>query len=390
MINFNSFMPAEIIFGKDCVLKNREKFEGYKKIFIVSGKSSAKLSGALDDILMIINDMKSDFYIFDKVQENPLLSTCYEGGRKAADFGADLIIGIGGGSPLDASKAVALFAGNPDIAPDDLYNPPYKNPSLPIFAVPTTAGTGSEANAYSVITLDGKDLKKTFTYVQSYPKISFLDPKYTLSLSYNNTVSTALDALCHCIEAYLSVKATPFSIIYASMGIKNIYPNLVKLTGLKEKPISEIDYLTREELMFGSLCGGVTINTASTCFPHPLGYNLTLINGLPHGKACAVFVGEFINLHENEIKTGGAGLDDPAILPKLTKNFNEMLADFKDPIDTVKENIKILADYHEKYGDETLKFYVSKIKTARNFTNSFRKVTTDEEMFEIYKKCVGK
>ena len=390
MINFSSFMPSEIIFGKDCVLKNREKFNGFKKVFIVTGKSSSKLSGALDDVLNVLNEFKSDFYIFDKVQENPLLSMCYEGGQAAADFGADLIVGIGGGSPIDAAKAISLFANNPDIAPEDLYNPPYKNPSLPIFAIPTTAGTGSEGNAYSVITLDGKDLKKTFTYYQSYPKVSFVDPKYTLSSPYNITVSTALDALCHCIEAYLSIKSTPFSIIYASMGIKHIYSNLVKLIDLKDKPISEIDYSIREGLMFGSLCGGVTINTASTCFPHPLGYNLTLINGLPHGKACAVFVGEFINLHENEIKTNGAGLDNPGLLSQLKKCFDDMLADFNAPIEEVKENIKILADYHEKFDDETLKFYVSKVKTARNFTNSFRKVTTDEEMFEIYKKCVGK
>ena len=390
MINFSSFMPAEIIFGKDCILKNKERFNGYKKIFIVTGKSSAKLSGALNDVLNIIGEMKADFYIFDRIQENPLLSTCHEGGKTAADFGADLIIGIGGGSPLDASKAIALFAANPDISPDDLYNPPYQNQSLPIFAIPTTAGTGSEANAYSVITLDGKDLKKTFTYIKSYPAISFADPKYTLTLPYSITVSTALDALCHCVEAYLSVKSTPFSIIYASLGIKYIYPNLEKLIDLKNKPASDIDYSIREELMFGSLCGGVTINTASTCFPHPLGYNLTLINGLPHGKACSVFVGEFITMHENEIKSGGAGLENPDLLPLLQKNLTAMYADFNAPIEKVKENIKILTDYHEKFDDETLKFYVSKVKTARNFTNSFRKVTTDDEMFDIYKKCVGK
>ncbi|MCL1858639.1 MAG: iron-containing alcohol dehydrogenase [Oscillospiraceae bacterium] len=382
MISFNSLMPVEIIFDKNCVLKNKEKFNGFKKLFIVSDKSSAILSGALNDIMSIVKDTKAEFYIFDNIQENPLLSVCYEGGKAACDFGADLIIGIGGGSPLDAAKVIAFFAANPDRTPEDLFNLPYENPSLPIFAIPTTAGTGSEANPYAIMTLDGQDLKKTFTYIKSYAQTAFLDPKYTLSLPYNVTVSTALDALCHCIESYLSVKSTPFSIAYASLGIKSVYHNLEKLIDLKDKPISEIDYSVREELLLGSLCGGIAINTTGTCFPHPLGYNITLINGLPHGKACALFIGEFLNIHE----TAAKNLD----MPELNKNLNEMYAAFDTPIEKAKETIKILTDYHEKFDDETLKFYVSKVKTAKNFTNSYKKILTDDEMFEIYKKCVGK
>jgi len=365
-------MPVEIVFGKDCVIKNKERFGDYNKIFIVSDKSSAKLSGALHDILNILNDTKADFYIFDKIQENPLLSVCCEGGRLAADFGADLVVGIGGGSLLDATKALAMFAGNPDMQPDDLYDSGfYKNPPLPIFAIPTTAGTGSEANPYAILTLDGQYLKKTFNYPGVYAKIAFLDPKYTASLPYNFTVSTALDALCHCIESCVSVKSTPFSNIYTNPGIKLTYKNLVKLIDLKDKPVSEISYEIREELLLGSLCGGVGINTTGTGFPHPMGYNLTLLHGLPHGKACAVFIGEFLDIHKDFITS-------------------EMLDAFGVPIGKVKETIKILTDYHEKFDDETLKFYVSKVKTAKNFTNSLVKIETGDEIFEIYKKCVGK
>ena len=392
MINFNSFMPVGIIFGKDCVSKNSEKFKFYKKVFIVTGKSSAKSSGALNDILNILSENKSDYYIYDKIQENPLLSTCYEGGKAAAGFGADLIVGIGGGSPLDAAKAIALFAVNPCMNSAGLFEPPYENQPLPIFAVPTTAGTGSEANIYSVITLDGQDVKKTYSYIKSYPQTAFVDPKYTLSLPYNVTVSTALDALCHCIESNLCVKATPFSMIHANLGIKYIYHNLEKLIELKDVPASGIDYSLREELMLGSLCGGIAINTTGTCFPHPLGYNLTLINGLPHGKACAVFIGEFLDMHENVIKSGGGGLESLDLLPVLTKNMGDIYAAFDTPMAKVKETIKILTDYHEKFDDETLKFYVSKIKTARNFANSFKKISSEseDEMLEIYKKCIGK
>jgi len=386
-------MPVEIIFGKDCVLKNRGKFDGYKRILIVSDKTSAKLSGALNDMLNILNDSKADFFIFDKIQENPLLSVCYEGGKAARAVNADLILGIGGGSPMDASKAIALFANNPDITdPHGLFTPPYNNAPLPVFAIPTTAGTGSEANQYAMITLDGQNLKKSFSTVKSYPITSFLDPKYTLSLPYNITVSTALDALCHCVESYLTVKTSPFSTLYTNLGIKSVYRNLEKLMDLKSKPlfdIAGIDYAIREELMLGALCGGIAINSTGTCFPHPLSYPITLINGLPHGKACALFVGELLEIHENIVKNDGAGLDNPGLLPKLTQNIKEICAAFDTPLEKVRENIKILTDYHEKFDDETLKFYVSKVKTAANFTNSIKKIS-ENEMFEIYQKCVGK
>ena len=389
MINFNSNIPVEIIFGRDCVPKNKEKFNGYKKIFIVSDEFSARLSGALNDILNILNDTKADFYIFDKIRENPLLSVCYEGGKAALDFGADLVVGIGGGSSLDAAKAIAFFANNPDRTPDNLFDPPYETPSLPIFAIPTTSGTGSEANPYSIMTLDGQYLKKSFSCVQSYAKTAFLDPKYTMSLPYNVTVGTALDALCHCVESALTIKTTPFSRLYSSLGIKYIYYNLEKLVGLKDKPMVEIDYSMREELMLGSLCGGVAINTTGTCFPHPLSYNITLIHGVPHGKACALFLGELLDIHENVIKSGGVGLDNPDLLPQLKINMDEIYEALGVPVEKVIETITKLSDYHEKFDDETLKFYVSKTKTAKNFAASFKKIS-EEEMLEIYKKCVGK
>lgn len=363
-MDFSFFMPAEIIFGKGCVLANAEKFRGYKKIFVVTSKSSARLSGALDDIRRVSDAVKADFCVFDKVMENPLLSVCHEGGRAAFEFGADLIVGVGGGSPMDAAKAAACFAGNPGMAPEALFDAP-ENSSLPIFAVPTTAGTGSEANPYAVITLDGQNLKKTFTRTASYAKTAFLDPSYTQSLPYGATVATALDALCHCVESCLSVKSTPFSELYAYRGISLVYPNLEKLSD----PASAADYDMREQLMFGSLCGGVAINTTGTCFPHPMGYNITFSDNLPHGKACALFFGEFLGMHKK------------FITPKLREAFGV-------PLGNAIETVRTLADYHRKFDDETLKFYVSKVKSAKNFANGKVKISEDE-IFEIYKRCVG-
>jgi alcohol dehydrogenase class IV len=225
-----------------------------------------------------------------------------------------------------------------------------------VFAVTTTAGTGSEANPYAILTLDGEDLKKTYNYNKSYAQTAFLDPKYTRSMPYSVTVGTALDALCHCIESWLNVKSTPLSAIHAELGIKKIYKNLELLFNQNDKSRGISDE-TREDLLLGALCGGIAINTTGTCFPHPMGYNLTLLNGLPHGKANAIFIGEFLRLNEE------AANDNPALAAIL----KEMYAAFNAPLEKICEVIDVLNDYHAKFDDKTLKFYVSKISGVKNY-----------------------
>jgi alcohol dehydrogenase class IV len=260
---------------------------------------------------------------------------------------------------------------------NDIFNPPYENEPLPVIAVPTTAGTGSEANPYSILTLDGKDLKKTFNYSKSYPKVSFADPKYTESLPYNITVSTAIDAFCHCIESYLSVKSTPFSAIYAECGMKHIFKHLEAFADSPESS-AEIEYETREDLMLGALCGGVAINTTGTCFPHPMGYNLTLINGLPHGKACGVFTGEFLRIHEKAAENDY----------KLRSILNSLYSACGSSFEKICAVIETLTDYHEKFDNDTLLSYVEKIKDAKNFSNSYVKIP-EKKILKIYQNCIG-
>ena len=108
----NFYMPTKIIAENESVTKNSALFANYgKKCLVVTGKSSAKLCGALDDVIAALDSNNITYKIFDKVTQNPLIETCIEGGKAARDFGAEFVVGIGGGSPLDAAKAnIALFA----------------------------------------------------------------------------------------------------------------------------------------------------------------------------------------------------------------------------------------------------------------------------------------
>lgn len=371
-MSFNFYMPVEIVSGNDTVKNNSGIFNLGKKCLIVSGRNSAKACGALDDVTAVLTSLGIEYEIFNKVTENPLMSTCYEGGRMVESFGAEFIVAIGGGSPIDAAKAIAAYGANPEIAIGDIFTAEIKK-SLPIIAIPTTAGTGSEANPFSVLTIDERNVKKTFKSPKSYPKYAVLDPKYTETLGYGYTVSTALDAFCHCVESYLSPKSTEISRAFAILGGQKIYKALAKLGEIAEDG-NELEAMKalRSELLTGACAGGVAINTTGTGFNHPLGYNLTLERGIPHGRACGVFMEEYFAYNSRT-----------ALGKELIADFCAK-ACFESP-ETVAANIVKWSAVNEKLTEEEIAHYIDNVSGAGNYANS-PYVINKEEMADIYRK----
>lgn len=362
-------MPTEIFSGDGVARQYANKFALGKKCLIVTGKNSAKASGALADVMDILIFLGIRWEIFDKVRENPLLSTAHEGGQRAAAFGAEFVIGIGGGSPLDTAKAIAAYATNPTLSPMEIYSAELA-PSLPIIAIPTTAGTGSEVNPYAVMTLDESNVKRTFKSVCSYPKYAFLDPAYTESLGYNFTISTAIDAFSHCVESYLSPKSTDISRAFAVMGAKKIYAALKQIAKLSDTDgVLEAMKPYREDLLCGACAGGIAINTTGTGFNHPLGYSITLNKGIPHGSACGVFMEDYFNY--NSKTEEGARL------------IAELCAELGDAPDTVAANMVKWSNVNVKLSADEIVAYVDKVKGATNYANS-PYVISEAEMIEIY------
>ena len=291
-MDFNLSIPVKVVSGKNCVTENSALFIPFgKRALIVTGGKSAKLSGALDDVSTALEKEGIAFSVFDEITENPLISSCVKAGALAREECAEFIIGIGGGSPLDAAKATAVFAANEELAGSDIYLGEKRNAALPIVCVGTTAGTGSEVGRVSVLTNDENGRKKSISPLDCTPSLTFADPKYTESMPFSVTCSTALDALSHALEGFFSVKCGDIPTLFAKKGIALIWEGLKLLDETKKIPSSE----TREKLYYGSLYAGITLAYCGTAFPHPLGYVLTENFRVPHGFACAAFLPEFLH-----------------------------------------------------------------------------------------------
>ncbi len=294
-MEFKFLMPTQIHFGEDVVLKNKEVFSALgRKALIVTGRSSAKKNGSFDDVSKALTQTGVEYIVFDEVEENPSLETIEKGSNIGKKNHVDFVIGIGGGSPMDAAKAMAVFIKNPEINIDNIFSAG-KLESIPVVAVPTTSGTGSEVTQYSIVTSNKEKTKKNLGQ-SIFPKVAFVDSKYTFNLPYNITVNTALDAFSHLVEGYLNTNSTYMSDIYGEKGFELFKYCFEKLIS------KDLNKEFRKKVMLASVFGGIQIAQTGTSLPHGMGYPLTYFKGLPHGLANGVLTIEYLKSFKDQTK----------------------------------------------------------------------------------------
>lgn len=334
--SFNFYMPANILSGKGIVNSSENLFSSLgKKCVIVTGKSSAEKSGALNDVTLVLKKIGIEYLVFNKICENPTTASCCEGGAAAREYGADFVIGIGGGSPLDAAKAICVYSTNEHIVNDGIYTEEIKNPPLPLVLIGTTAGTGSEVSGVSVLTREN-GRKQSVSGENFYAKAVLADPSYTYSVPNFTTVSTALDAFAHAVESYFSKKHDFLSRKFSCVAISEIVP-ILTLFRNSDFILTENE---RDTLYYASLYAGFALNRGGTCFPHGMGYALTEDYGVPHGMACAVFIPAFLREAKKGDSKGymelikSAGISENELL-RLLESLCK--ADITIPIEKIEE-----------------------------------------------------
>lgn len=280
------YMPTKIYSEKDCVIAHGKELQALgTKAMIVAGKTSAVKTGALADVLQALG--QTPYVLFDQIEENPSIETVLQAQKIAVAEKADFFIGIGGGSAMDAAKAIALLAKNWPKGEEILYDPAVL-PYYPVACVPTTCGTGSEATPYAILTIHKKQTKKSISH-RIYPALSLMDDKYLRFMPRHILVNTCVDALAHLLESYLNTNTNDLNRVYSREGLL--------LWGtfrdrLLRGDVTEEDY---RNMLHASMLAGFAITHTGTSLPHGLSYAVTYTLGVPHGRAVGIFLGGYVD-----------------------------------------------------------------------------------------------
>ncbi len=282
--DFMFYVPTRLFFGAGQLNKlSTYAMPGKKALLVISNGKSTKANGYLARVEEQLNMAGVDYILFDKIEANPLKTTVMAGAALARENNCDFVVALGGGSVMDASKAISLMAVNDG----DLWDyvdsgtgkgKPYTRKPLPIVAITTTAGTGSEADKWGVITNGETHEKIGIGTEETFPYLSIVDPELMLSVPPHFTAYQGFDALFHSVEAYITKYANCMSDMFAITAIENVGRNL----GRAVKDGNDVEARTR--VAFGNTLSGYAMEVGVTSSQHSLEHAMSAFHQeLPHG-----------------------------------------------------------------------------------------------------------
>ncbi|MBC8569375.1 iron-containing alcohol dehydrogenase [Zongyangia hominis] len=284
MQSFSYYIPVRLFFGKGELNRMAtEKLPGKKAIIVTSGGTSMKKYGYLDRLTALLEKNNTAYVIFDKILPNPIKSHVMEGAALAKAEGCDFVIGLGGGSSIDSSKAIAVMATNEGdywdyISGGSGKGQPIVNDPLPIIAITTTAGTGTEADPFTVTTKEETDEKIGFGCDKTFPYFSIIDPDLMMSVPPKLTAYQGFDALFHSTEGYIANIANPISDLFALKAIELIGKYLPQ--AVKDGSDAE----ARANVALANTLAGMVESTSSCTSEHSIEHAMSGYHPeLPHG-----------------------------------------------------------------------------------------------------------
>ncbi len=313
MVELIHYMPAKVYFGDNSieVLGEEARRLGTKALFVTTNRARvARKTGYYDKIMELLKSSGLSVYEYIDVEHDPPIDNVMRVGEVFKDKGVDLIVAFGGGSALDAGKAIAVGLSLGDVRRYVFPNM-VEEEVIPVIAIPTTCGTGSEVTRYSILTDKAINKKVALTGYPIIPRVAIVDPLTLKTLPGNLTAWTGFDALSHALEAYLSRKSNPLIEPIALEAAKLVVDNIVEAY--------KGSMNAKRKLHLASTMAGLAINTAGTTMVHGLGYYLTTHHGVHHGLANAVYL-PFV------LKYNLENIDDRKV-SKLLKTFNTETVD---------------------------------------------------------------
>lgn len=288
-------LPRDIYYGKGAIeeLKN---LKGYKRAMILTGGSSMKKFGFLEKVETILNQIGVETQIFDGIEPDPSIETVFRGAEAMRKFEPDVLVAIGGGSPMDAAKAMWVFYEYPEKTFDDIKDP-FSLPKLrqkAIFvAIPSTSGTASEVTAFSVITDYSTNIKYPLADFEITPDIAILDTDIPQKMPKTLTAHTGMDALTHAIEAYVATARSDFSDALALKAISDIYDNIVASFNGDEE--------ARAQMHISQCLAGMSFSNALLGIAHSLAHKTGAVFDIPHGCCNAILLPNVIQYNSKAV-----------------------------------------------------------------------------------------
>lgn len=277
-------IPRDVYYGSDA-MDELKVLKGHKKAIIVTGSNFMIENGSLEKLIGILKENGMQVQVFDKVESNPRISTVYRGAEAMRSYEPDVIVALGGGSPVDAAKAMWVFYENPELKFDDIKTP-FSLPKLrkkAIFvAVGTTSGTGTEVTSFSVITEDDTKIKYPIADFEITPDIAIVDTKIPLSMSKTLTADSGMDALTHAVEAYVATAQTDLTDCLAIKAAQMVFENLAD---------SYYGSATaRKNVHVAQDLAGMAFSNALLGIVHSLAHKVGVTYGVTHGRCNAIML----------------------------------------------------------------------------------------------------
>lgn len=293
------YIPTKILFGAGALKKlSKEKLPGKKALIVISAGTAMKKHGYLEKVQSLLSRNGAETVVFDKILANPIRQHVMEGAALAREKGCDFVVGLGGGSSIDSAKSIAIMVRNPGDYWDYIFGgsgkgQPITEPILPVVAITTTAGTGTEADPWTVITHEERQEKIGFGNSDTFPVLSIVDPEMMLSIPPALTAYQGFDAFFHATEGYIANIASPISDAYALKSIELLAEYLPRAV------LQGDDLESRSQVAMANTLSGMVESTSTCTSEHSFEHALSAISpDLPHGAGLIMLSGayyEFFN-----------------------------------------------------------------------------------------------
>jgi len=377
------YLPAVLIIGSGASEQVGEESRklGATKGLIVTDEVLLKL-GLLDNIKRALSQAKIQFALYSDVFTEPTVEFVEEGLKAYRENGCDFLLAVGGGSAIDTAKAIAIMVTNTGSLEDYQGLDKIPDGGVPLIAVPTTAGTGSEVTQFTIIADTRKNVKMLIGSPFLIPQKAIVDPLLTLSMPRSLTAATGIDALTHAIEAYVSVKAQPMSDIFCLSAIELISGNL------RQAWSNGNNIEAREKTMLGALQAGIAFSNSSVALVHGMSRPIGAYFHVAHGVSNAALLGvvtEFslignVARYARIAEVMGENVEDLSILEAAdlaAKSIKKLTKDVKIP------SLQELGVNKEKLDKLAPKMAEDAIASGSPANNP--RQATKEEIIELYK-----